>query len=407
MFSALVSYFIPEDKQEQPELFRRYRLVVSIILITALFDLNYAGITILISLEEGTAIMLLASLMHLLLPFLLKARLPLMVVTHLYVSVGVLAVSVCIYFSGGFSSPVLPWLATSPVVALLMGGRRTGLFWMLLNSAIVILFGLLDTRYRFPSGYDHSWDNFFYLNCYVGLVVIVFFVAMVFENGKNTAFRELARKNLLLAEEKKKMALQDISREIHDNIGQTLSLAKLNLHTIQKPAEGRTEKKLEDTLQLVAKAIQDLRELSNKLHSDNITEFNIVETIRNELDTIARIGHYTTNLKVTGKIYPLNPQTGLILHRISQEILNNIIKHSGATAIVAKINYEPQQFSFTITDNGKGLDCEDFLLKGQGIRNMHSRAKLLGGQAIIDSGSGVDQGTSVTISLPHQEVLSG
>lgn len=405
MLSSLLHFFIPEDKRASVELLRRYRLVVSIMLLTALFDLNYAGITILIGLEEGIAIMLLAALLHLLLPFLLKAGLPLIAGTYLYILTGVMAVTVCIYYSGGFYSPVLPWLATSPVVALLMGGRRTGLFWMLVNSGIVCWFGVRNTHYAFPSNYDHSWDQFFYLNCFVGLVVIVFVVALVFENGKNTAFRELAEKNLLLAEEKKKLALQDISREIHDNIGQTLSLAKLHLHTMQMLSGGRAEKKLAEVLELVAKAIQDLRGLSNKIHSDNITEFDLVETLRNELDMIGRIGRYTTELEVKGIPFPLSPQTALILYRISQEILHNIIKHAGATAIGMRIDYEPQQFVLNIRDNGKGFDCEDFMQKGQGFRNMQNRAQLLGGQLLVDSGR--RQGTKVSIRLPKQRAFSG
>lgn len=398
MFSPLLNYFIPKEKREPVELYRRYRLVVSIILLTTLFDLNYAGITILIGLAEGTFIMLLVSLLHLLLPFLLKRGLPLIGATYLYIFTGVLAVTVCIYYSGGFSSPVLPWLATSPVVALLMGGRRIGLFWVFLNSGIVYWFGIMDARYPFPNDYDHSWDQFFYLNCYLGLVLIVFVVALVFENGKNTAFRELAEKNLLLAEEKKKLALQDISREIHDNIGQTLSLAKLNLHALQKPS-GSVESKVEETLQLVAKAIRDLRELSNKLHADNLTEFKLEDAIRYELETIARIGAYITRVEVRGTPYLLSPQTALIIYRISQEMLNNIIKHAGATAIEVSICYEPEQFVLAIQDNGRGFDCAGFFQKGQGLRNMQSRARLLGGHVLIDSGP--NQGTVVTICLPQ------
>lgn len=399
MISNLIRYFIPKDKQEQPEVFRQYKLVVSIMLITALFDLNYAGITVLIDLKEGTGIMLLAALMHLMLPFLLKREIPLLVVTNLYIFFGVQAVVVCIYFSGGFASPVLPWLATSPIVALLMGGRNSGLFWVTINSATMIVFGLLDgSGYRFPANYDQSWANTFFLNCYVGLVAIIFVVALVFENGKNTALKKLAEKNLLLAEEKKKIALQQISQEIHDNIGQTLSLAKLNLHSMQKLSELGENQKVEETLQLVARAIRDLREISANLHSDNITDFSLIEAIRSELQTISRIGAFKTDLRISGKGYPLSSQTEFVLFRISQEILNNIIKHAGAQSIVVRIQYEANCFSLRIQDDGCGINGKDYFLKGQGIRNIQGRAKLLGGQLDIDTKP--NEGTAVSILLP-------
>lgn len=404
MLSGLTNYFIPKDKQDQGELSRRYRLVVNIILITILFDLNYAGITVLINLSEGTIIMLWTALLNIFLLFLIKKRLPLLLATNLYIFFGVLAIVVCIYFSGGFASPVLPWLATSPIVALLMGGRNTGLTWMIINCCIMVVFGVLNNHnYDFPSDYDHSWDGMFYLNCYVGLVLIIFAVAYVFESGKNTAFKQLAEKNILLAEEKKKQALQKISQEIHDNIGQTLSLAKLNLHSIHKLDAERSKAKVEDTLQLVAKAIQDLRELSNNLHSDNITDFNLTEAIRNELDMLSRIGHYGTELEVSGSYYKLTPQTELIIYRIYQEIINNIIKHSGAKSIIIKIWYELDQFSLVVEDNGRGFNCEEFLSKGQGLSNIQSRTKLLGGQVEIDSV--VNKGTTIGIVLPLEESL--
>ncbi|WP_224994839.1 sensor histidine kinase [Cesiribacter sp. SM1] len=402
MIQKLLNYFISDDKRDQVEVYRQYRLVVSIILINALFDLNYAGITVLIGLSEGTRIMLATALIHFLQPFLLRWRFPLSQVIHFYIFVGVQAVVVCVYYSGGFTSPVLPWLASSPIVALLLGGRRIGFFWVCVNSLTVLVFGLLDgSGYDFPQHYDKSWANTFFLNCHLGLILITFVVALVFENGKNTALKKLAEQNVLLAEEKKKIALQQISQEIHDNIGQTLSLAKLNLHRMQQLQELEGNKKVAETLQLVAKAIQDLREISKNLHADNITDFNLVEVLRHALETISQVGAHQTDLRLTGDRYALPSQTEFVLYRISQEVLNNIIKHAGAQGIVVEINYEPQKFTLLIRDDGCGINSKDFMLKGQGLRNIQSRTKLIGGKLEIFTLPG--EGTSVLISIPCHE----
>jgi hypothetical protein len=142
MLKKLALYFIPLDKQELPEILLRYKLVVNIILITILFDLDYALITITIKMSEGTQSLLIAAILHLLLLFAVKKNISLLFIVNLYVLLGVSAIFISIYFSGGFISPVLPWLATSPVVAMLMNGKKTGLTWLFINSIIALYFGI-------------------------------------------------------------------------------------------------------------------------------------------------------------------------------------------------------------------------------------------------------------------------
>ena len=103
--------------------------------------------------------------------------------------------------------------------------------------------------------------------------------------------------------------LKTISQEIHDNIGQVLSLAKLNLNTLQ-PGE---ETKLIDTKNLVSKAINDLRDLSRSLHGDKIAELGLQESVAGELKILQNTGQYATELKITGEPYKLAPQKEMVL----------------------------------------------------------------------------------------------
>lgn len=401
MFKNIISFFIPGHTDPAPELYRRYKLVAIIVLITFLYDLNYAGTTVMIGMTKATPFLLFTALINLVLLFLLRQGLQLTLTVNLYAFFGVIAILMSIYHSGGFHSPVLPWLATTPIVAMLMAGRKTGIFWAILNSILVIALGTLDKAgYHFPYNYDRSWENMLSTNCYAGLVLIIFFAALVFENGKNTALNRLAENNLLLAEEKKKTALNEISQEIHDNVGHTLSVAKLNLHLVHHLEENQSRLKLQETVELVGKAISDLRNISHSLYSDNIVRFDLEQSIDAELQTIKGLGTYQISYSCAGAPKNLSPQTQFILFRIFKEAVNNIIKHAEATLISIELDYTSADFNMQIKDNGRGMSAERRSSYGQGITNIKDRVNLLQGTVEIESG--LTKGTCIRISIPNK-----
>ncbi|SCY78697.1 sensor histidine kinase [Flavobacterium anhuiense] len=384
MLKRLTLYFIPLEKQELPEILLKYKLVVNIILITFLFDLDYALITVTIKMSEGTISLIAAAILHLLLVFAIKRNVSLLFIVNFYVLIGVSAVFISIYFSGGLNSPVLPWLATSPVVALLMNGKKTGLVWLFINSGIALYFGISDRLgYAFPLHYDLDWKNSLAINCLVGLILIVFFVSFVFESGKNSAFKKLAENSILLAEEKRKNAFHEISQEIHDGVGQTLSIIKLNLHLLEK-IKDESGGKLNETVELVTKAIVDLRNISNHLYSENLHSFNLENALNDDLTLIKNIGTHSVLLNITGKPN-LDPKTSFTMYRIAKEGLNNILKHANATSITITLDYS-NQFSMMIQDNGVGISYKNE--NGQGIASMRDRISLLGGYMSIENSGG-------------------
>lgn len=192
--------------------------------------------------------------------------------------------------------------------------------------------------------------------------------------------------------------LKTISQEIHDNVGQILSLAKLNLNTIE-PAENN-KAKLTDTKNLVSKAINDLRDLSRSMHGDRIAELGLQQSIADELLILQNSGEFETDLKIAGEIYKLPPQKEMVLFRIVQEALHNSIKHAKAGKMEVQMNYHPEIFVLTISDNGNGFSPEAMQLpkKGIGMKSMQSRAELIGGKFSIQSTE--KNGTSIFIEIP-------
>ncbi|MEI9806680.1 MAG: ATP-binding protein [Bacteroidota bacterium] len=217
-------------------------------------------------------------------------------------------------------------------------------------------------------------------------------------NLENLRKSELLKAQLEIQEQ----TLKIISQEIHDNIGQILSLAKLNLSTMDITKQEELQGKIITSKQLVSKAIQDLRDLSKSMNTDNIEAIGLVKAIGYEMEMIRKTG-FLAELNVEGKIIRMEPQKELIVFRIIQEIINNIIKHAEAGTIDVRIEYGEKEIKLAVIDNGKGFDLSPLNESnnsgfGLGIRNMHNRAKLIG--ADFSMSSSIGNGTTVSLTVP-------
>lgn len=189
--------------------------------------------------------------------------------------------------------------------------------------------------------------------------------------------------------------LKNISEEIHDNVGQVLSLAKLNLNTF----EHNPEKKLQSTKDLVSKAINDLRNLSRSLHGDKIAETGLQEAIRHELQILQNTGQYETNLQISGEPYKLEPQQEMVLFRIVQEALHNSVKHALGSRMEVALDYAPGRFSLTVRDDGTGFreNSLEVTETGIGLKSMKNRAAMIG--AVLSILTGENKGTCIAVEL--------
>jgi len=201
--------------------------------------------------------------------------------------------------------------------------------------------------------------------------------------------------------------LKTISEEIHDNIGQALSLAKLKLNTIDITKQEQLIEKITDSKNLVSKAIQDLRDLSRSLNTDNIAAMGLIRAVEYELELFRKSG-FATDLRISGTITRMEPQRELIIFRIVQEALTNIIKHAEAGTITVTAVYNTDALELQVQDDGKGIavmldiNKEESSNKSLGLRNMHNRAKMVGATFSMESVSG--NGTVIKLSIPFNNV---
>ncbi len=197
--------------------------------------------------------------------------------------------------------------------------------------------------------------------------------------------------------------LKNVSQELHDNIGQVLSLVKLNINTMGDATAGGLQEKINDSKGLISQAIQDLRDLSRSLNTDYVIEKGLVSLIEYEVGLLKKSGSFETRLHIEGESYPLEKQKELILFRITQEAIHNIIKHAKATIVDVHIKFNPGIFSLIVTDNGLGFDATQVEEKsytgfGLGIRSMCNRAQLINCDFKLISSAG--HGAKIILSLP-------
>ena len=249
-------------------------------------------------------------------------------------------------------------------------------------------------------------SSVFLLVVAIGIILLVF----IYQKKQHLYVRE--KEQLKVDFEKQilesKLEIQEqtfkyISQEIHDNIGQVLSLAKLTINTMTANDAEVLNEKIDSSKNLVGKAIEDLRNLSRNLNTDYITDLGLSVSVENEIKILRNASQYDIEVIREGNEYRLPHQQELIIFRIFQEVLQNIIKHAGATCITITFYYKPNSFILEISDNGIGFNAS-VLNEGRkdpvgiGVLNMRHRANLISADFIINSQAG--NGTVVKIKLP-------
>lgn len=194
--------------------------------------------------------------------------------------------------------------------------------------------------------------------------------------------------------------MQHISRELHDNLGQIASIIKIHLYTFPLNDREKAAEKLDETKELIKQLILDLKGLSINLSSNSIFEYGIDKSFRDEIDRINKTGQFKATYDGPDIMPPLDQNTSIIIYRMSQEILNNMIKHSQASQIKLKVTASENFITLDFSDNGIGYDLSASNNHGSGIKNLTERARLIKAILSIDSSPG--NGSKISIKLPLQ-----
>ncbi len=190
-----------------------------------------------------------------------------------------------------------------------------------------------------------------------------------------------------------------LSRELHDNVAQVLTAGVMQLNAAAAHMQDEKGKGLMETARTtVRSAISDIRLLSHSLNTGLVETRDIDDAIRDELTRIEAFSNIACTLR-SEEDHELPPEQRLLLFRIVQEALQNIIKHAGASSILVAISSSPDLFTLEIADDGAGFDpAEPRIANSLGMRNMQERASLMKGRLRIDSQP--QKGTRLVVQIP-------
>lgn len=192
---------------------------------------------------------------------------------------------------------------------------------------------------------------------------------------------------------------QHISREIHDNISLSLTLAKLQLNTFDWNEREKSATKLESSIKLLGSSIAQLSDISKSLNADIIIQQGLLKALEEEIERIRHTDQFELEYEVKGSPVFMDSNKELIIFRIIQEAFNNVIKHAKASVVQLQLDFCPQQLQICIADNGKGFNQDISKNRGNaGLKNMETRANILKGEMQVFSSP--ESGTNLLFTIP-------
>jgi len=196
--------------------------------------------------------------------------------------------------------------------------------------------------------------------------------------------------------ETQEQTFKNIGWELHDNVGQLLSVANMQLNVLSTSLSDDLKPKLKDSQDVLKKSLSEVRALSKSLNTDVIKNLGLIQSIENELNRFNKLNFLKATLTVKGEENDVvNEKDQIIIFRIIQEFFSNSIKHSKAKNLNVILEYSTDELFVSLTDDGVGFD-EAQVQKSSGLINMKSRAELI--KAEFDLKSLKGKGVSLTLS---------
>jgi signal transduction histidine kinase len=207
-------------------------------------------------------------------------------------------------------------------------------------------------------------------------------------------------RNLLNAQiEVREQTLKDTGAELHDNIGQLLLLAKMQLARQNDPQTVNSR-------ELIQNAIEEIRELSHRLNLDWGQDFDLSELVEIELKKLRKSNLLEIDYTPLTQDFLIDHKYKIIILRCLQEALQNILKHASASKIKLELLLENNHLLVTIHDNGIGFN-PIFKTQSAGLVNMAARMKSIGGKFEINLAiDGLGTTCKFIVPLEKQEKIS-
>lgn len=210
------------------------------------------------------------------------------------------------------------------------------------------------------------------------------------EEDKKRFEREIAETQIEIREE----TLRNISWELHDNIGQLLTLAKIQL-------QNASEESIKEVSETITKGLKEVRALSKLINPEAIDNIDLKDAIQLEIDRFNRLNFIDASLEILGVQKNIDKKHRIIVFRILQEFFSNTIKHSRASKLKIILDYTDTILVISAKDNGVGFST-DTKKDGIGLINIKKRADLIGAE--IQFLSEKNKGTLLEIKYTYETI---
>jgi two-component system, NarL family, sensor histidine kinase UhpB len=188
-----------------------------------------------------------------------------------------------------------------------------------------------------------------------------------------------------------------IARELHDEIGQTLTAIALDAER-NAEASSDARESWERVASLAQQSVEDLRRIARRLRPEALDDLGLINAFIALCNRMSEFGGIPVKRVLPERLPTHAPEVDLVLYRVAQEALTNVMRHAQASSAEVALSVTEDGLFLSVRDDGRGMPEE----AAQGIRNglvgMHERAMLVGGTLAIESKPG--QGTVVRLSVP-------
>jgi len=201
-----------------------------------------------------------------------------------------------------------------------------------------------------------------------------------------------------------------VARELHDDLGQSLALLSINLDLLKRESGKREpfKKKVEQLADHINRLSYDVHRISHELHPAKIEQLGLESALRSLCREISAVQPFKVSFEAANVTHTLPNDISLCLYRVTQESLQNVQKHSGASLAVVDLEFENGFIHLIVSDNGNGFDPETVRGKESlGLISMRERVRSVHGTFVVESRSGEGTIIKVTVQAPGPKPTNG
>lgn len=206
--------------------------------------------------------------------------------------------------------------------------------------------------------------------------------------------REGSIRRALEAQESERLR---VAQEIHDEIGQNLTAVLLQLGRARKLAPAPLQDELDEAVEIVRENLEALRRISQRLRPQALEELGLTSALAHFSSRLSEGTGLAIEQRLGEQLPPLSYEKELVIYRVSQEALTNVVRHAGASRAVLALETRPENLTLRVSDDGRGVRSRDGRGAG-GVLGMRERAALIGAELSIGVGS--QGGTEVVMQVP-------